>query len=166
MQARLWFLIFPPLLALLSYITILVIVLRHGIRSRLRRFFALFLLSMAVWSFGSLMMRLNPSRIEFWNKVLLAGGTVTMPLALFGFVQAFLDQRRDRWLWLGLMVAMALAIATAAGYMIEYVRLTSDGQLEFGFGQALPIYGTYWIFYVGYSCWSLMQAYRLSLIHI
>ncbi|MCD6554092.1 MAG: GAF domain-containing protein [Anaerolineae bacterium] len=162
MQAHLWFItfIFPPLLALLSYILLLGIVLRHGARSRLHRFFALFLLTMAVWSFGSLMMRLNPSRIELWNKVLLAGGTVTMPLVLFGFVQAFLGQRRDRWLWLGLVMAVGLAIATAAGYMIEYVRMTSDGQLEFGFGQALPIYGTYWIFYVSYACWSLIQAYR------
>jgi signal transduction histidine kinase len=155
-----WFFILPPLLALLSYAFLLVTVIRQGVRSRLRGFFVLFLLSMAIWSLGSLMMRLNPSRIEFWNKVLLAGGAVTMPLALFGFVQAFLGQRRDRWLWGGLVVAVALGVATAIGWMIDYVRMTSDGQIEFSFGPALPLYATYWIFYVGYACWNLVQAYR------
>ena len=160
MQEYPWLFSLPPLLALLSYILLLGVTFRQGVRSRLRGFFTLFLLSMIIWSFGSLMMRFEPQRIEFWNNVLLAGGTVTMPLTLFGFVQAFLNQRRDHWLWLGLAAVLVLAVVIAMGFMIEDVRMMSDGRVKFDFGPALPVYGTYWIFYVGFAFWSLIQAYR------
>jgi len=89
MEVRFWLLTLTPLLSLLSYAILLVIVFRRVDRSPLYRFFTLYLLVMAAWSFGSAMMRLDSSRILFWNKV-LNGSAMIMPLAHFGFVQAFL----------------------------------------------------------------------------
>jgi len=158
-----WVLVFPPGLALLAYFSLAGLVFYRAARSRLRATFLLFLLSMGIWSFGSMMMRLDPSRIKYWNMLLMIGGPVAMPLALFTFVQDFLDHRRTRLLWVGLILALALAVATAAGYMLEDVGLTSAGQIVFGYGSLVPIHAPYWIFLLGYSFASLIQAYRRAM---
>jgi hypothetical protein len=53
MEARFWILTLTPMLALLCYAVLLVLVFPRARRYRLYRFFALYLLSMAVWSLGS-----------------------------------------------------------------------------------------------------------------
>jgi hypothetical protein len=116
------------LLALLSYAILLVSVLRRAVRSRLYRFFALYLLVMVVWSFGSAMMRLDPDLILLWNKV-MSSGAIVMPLAFFGFVQMFLDEKRDRWLWVGIVSLFGLEAANALGLMITDARLLGGGWL-------------------------------------
>jgi signal transduction histidine kinase len=162
MATQHWYLVVPSLFAVLGHIALLTVVSCHGIRSRLRRYASLYLLALAIWSFGSLMMRLDPTRILFWNKILVAGGVIVMPWALLCFTRAYLGLPQDRWLWLALVVPGFLAIATATGHMVDYVRLTDSGRIEFGFDRALPIYATYWIFSLGYTCWALVRAYRHS----
>jgi hypothetical protein len=128
MEVRFWLLTLTPLLALLSYAILLVSVLRRAVRSRLYRFFALYLLVMVVWSFGSAMMRLDPDLILLWNKV-MSSGAIVMPLAFFGFVQMFLDEKRDRWLWVGIVSLFGLEAANALGLMITDARLLGGGWL-------------------------------------
>jgi len=161
MAAQYWYLTLPPLLAMVGYIVLLGIVVHAGVRSRLRRFSAFFLFTMAIWSFGSSMLRLDPPDIVFWYKILIVG-SVIMPWALLCFTRAYLGLPQDRWLWLALAVPVALSIATATGYMVEYVRLTDSGRIEFGLGEALPIYAIYWISSLGYACWILVRAYRYT----
>lgn len=128
MEVRFWLLTLTPLLVLLSYAILLVSVLRRAVRSRLYRFFALYLLVMVVWSFGSAMMRLDPDLILLWNKV-MSSGAIVMPLAFFGFVQMFLDEKRDRWLWVGIVSLFGLEAANALGLMITDARLLGGGWL-------------------------------------
>ena len=85
-----------PLLALLGYGILLALVARQGLRKRVLRFFAFYLLAMLVWSFGAFMMYMAPSSIVLWNRVML-GGVIAMPLALCGFTRAFLDRRQHEW---------------------------------------------------------------------
>jgi signal transduction histidine kinase len=159
MEVRFWFLTLTPLLALLSYAILLAIVIQRGRRSPLYHFFAFYLLAMSVWSFGSAMMRLDPSRILLWNKV-LTGGAVAMPLAFFGFVQAFLDERRDRWLWIGFAILLGLETTTALGLMVTHARLLKGGLLDVDTGPAIFANAAYWTFFVGFAAWSLVRAYR------
>jgi len=145
MQTRFWLSISIPSLALLSYAILLIIVLRRDLRSRLYRFFGLYLLAMAAWSFGSLMMRLDSDRILLWNKV-LSGGAIVMPLAFFGFVQTFLGEQRDRWLWVGIVVLFGLEIANASGLMVTGARVLEGGLLSFDMGPATYVLLLLYIF--------------------
>ncbi len=157
-----WWLAFPSFLSVLSYAFLLIVALRSGVRNGVRGFFALFLMTMATWSFGSLMMRLNPERIVFWNGVMLAGGAGLMPVVLSAFVQAFLGKVNRLLLVLGALSSATVLAATATGHMIEYVRLAPSGQIEFSLGPALPFYGTYWLFFVGFSFYGLITSYRVT----
>jgi len=159
MEVRFWLLTLTPLLALLSYVVLLVIVLRRMARSRLYRFFALYLVVMAVWSLGSAMMRLNPDRILLWNRVLIASAMV-MPLAYFGFVQAFLDERQNRWLWVGIVSVLGLEIANALGLMVTDARLLEGGLLSFDTGPATHLAAIYGALFWSSSIWRLARAYH------
>ena len=159
MTVRFWILTLTPLLALLCYAVLLVLVFPRARRYRLYRFFALYLLSMAIWSLGSAMMRLDPSHITFWNKV-LNGGAVIMPFAFYGFVQAFLGEREDRLLWAGLVILIGMEIAVALGLMATDARLLEGGLLEVDTGPGIIIQAIYWTTFVGLAAWRLVRAYR------
>lgn len=159
MEARFWILTLTPLLALLCYAVLLVLVFPRARRYRLYRFFALYLLSMAIWSLGSAMMRLDPAHITFWNKV-LNGGAVIMPFAFYGFVQAFLGEREDRLLWAGVVILIAMEVAVALGLMATGARLLEGGLLEVDTGPGIIIQAVYWTTFVGLAAWRLVRAYR------
>jgi len=159
MEGRFWILTLAPLLALLCYAVLLVLVFPRARRYRLYRFFALYLLSMAIWSLGSAMMRLDPSHITFWNKV-LNGGAAIMPFAFYGFVQAFLGEREDRRLWAGVVILIGMEIAVALGFMATDARLLEGGLLEVDTGPGIIIQAIYWTTFVGLAAWRLVRAYR------
>ncbi len=161
MEARFWILTLTPLLALLCYAVQLVLVFPRARRYRLYRFFGLYLLSMAVWSLGSAMMRLDPSHILFWNKI-LNGGAVIMPFAFYGFVQEFLGERNDRLLGLGLVFLIVMELAVVFGFMATDARLLAGGLLEVDTGPAIIIQAIYWTTFVGLAAWHLVRAYRRS----
>jgi PAS domain S-box-containing protein len=161
MEARFWILTLTPLLALLCYAILLVLVFARARRYRLYRFFALYLLSMAVWSLGSALMRLDPSHILFWNKI-LNGGAVVMPLAFYGFVQEFLGERNNRLLWVGLALLIVMELAVAFGFMATGARLLEGGLLEVDTGPGIIIQAIYWTVFVGLAAGLLVRAYGRS----
>ena len=91
--------------ALIYYSALLLIVIRQDIRPRLRLFFGLYLGSMIIWSFAAFMIfsGIGPFDTLDWNRVLIVG-SMAMPLAFFGFVQAFLMKERKTWLYIGVIV--------------------------------------------------------------
>ncbi|MFN2186390.1 MAG: PAS domain S-box protein [Anaerolineae bacterium] len=159
MEVRFWLLTLTPLLALLSYAVLLALVFARARRYRLYRFFALYLFSMAIWSLGSAMMRLDPSHILFWNKV-LTGGAVIMPWAFYGFVQAFLGEEKDFLLWAGLAAVGGLEIAVALGLMASSARLLQGGLLQVDTGPGIIFEAAYWTIFVGFAAWRLIRALR------
>src|SRR5512135_2026131 len=90
--------------ALIYYCALLLIVVRRDIRRRLRLFFGLYLCSMIIWSFSAFMIfsGIGPFNTLTWNRVLIVG-SMAMPPAFFGFVQAFLMKERKIWLIFGVI---------------------------------------------------------------
>lgn len=149
-----------PLIALVCYGALLVITARQGPERAINRFFALYLLSMLVWSLGAFMMYVDAPNALFWNKVMLSG-LLGMPVALFGFVRAFLlMEGRAWWLPLGYACFIVLLVINARGYLTDYVYFTVNGRIRYQFGPAVPLFGIYSAFFIGFAALSLIQGYR------
>ena len=149
-----------PLIAFISYAILLLLIGRQGFRTRSSRFFALYLLSMLVWSLGALMMYVDPRRVVAWNKVMLSGAVV-MPAAFYGFVLAFLQKKIRRWwVYLGIGLVLALLILNALGYLTEYVRFDAAGLMHYQFGPAVSLYAILFASYLGLAAFNLVQAYQ------
>ena len=149
-----------PLLALLGYGILLALVARQGLRKRVLRFFAFYLLAMLVWSFGAFMMYMAPSSIVLWNRVML-GGVIAMPLALCGFTRAFLDRRQHEWSAFAASVAfIVLLIINAEGYLANHVCITDGGLIRYDFGAGVAPFAVYFVALVGSSALSLFRGLR------
>jgi two-component system, cell cycle sensor histidine kinase and response regulator CckA len=159
MAPSFWILTLTPILAIFSYAILLVLVLRRAIRSRLQRAFVFYLAVMAVWSFGSAMMRLNPEHIVFWNRVLTGAGMVA-PLAFFVFVRTFLHEETGAWVRAGVAVLLGLQLINALGLMVTDARLLEGGRLSFDVGPAVYLTAAYGFCYYLLSFISLVDAYR------
>ncbi len=151
------------LVALIYYSALMVFILRQDIRDRVRLFFSLYLLSMIIWSLSAFMIfsDLGLMTTVFWNRVLVVG-SMAMPVAFFGFVQAFLMQDRQRWLLVGLITYLVIQVANVSGQVILSAYM-QDGYLynEYG-GFGLILTGSSWAFFLGFSAYDLIQAYRRS----
>ncbi|NOX60653.1 MAG: GAF domain-containing protein [Chloroflexi bacterium] len=153
--------ILVPAIAFILYAVLLYLVWREGFVRRVNRRFALYLFAMMVWSLGALMMYLDQSHINFWNKVMVIGTTL-MPLAVFGFVVQFLGNREEeRWLLLGALVYVVVYIpliisgAVASNIDITEAHLV-EYELEWG---AIPL-GAYYFFFVLWSARDLWRGLR------
>ncbi|MCL7451939.1 MAG: GAF domain-containing protein [Anaerolineae bacterium] len=159
MELRFWVLTLTPLLAIFSYAILLVLVLRRAMRSRLQRAFVLYLSVMAVWSFGSAMMRLDPEHIVFWNKVLTGAG-MAAPLAFFLFVRTFLQEESGPWVWAGGVILFGLELINGLGLMVTDARLLEGGLLSFDVGPAVYLTAAYGFCYYLLSFIALLAAFR------
>jgi two-component sensor histidine kinase/putative methionine-R-sulfoxide reductase with GAF domain len=149
-----------PLLALVCYAALLWITAKQGFKKAVNRFFALYLLSILVWSFGAVMMYVDAQNALLWNKVMLSG-LMGMPVAFFGFVRAFLAAKGQAWwLYLGYASYIVLLLLDAQGYMTEYVYFTEEGLIRYQFGPAAPLLGASFMFLIGFSALNLSQGYR------
>ena len=153
-----------PLVAFVVYGALLFVVIRQHSRSKVNRTFALYLLAMTVWSFGSFMMHADfPVRTPlFWNKF-MGIGILAMPTVFFYFVQAFLNnvEERRRWLYLGLVSYLALLTANVMGYGMREAYVL-DGVLHYEFGPAVPFIALNWYFFAGFSTFDLIRRYKRS----
>jgi PAS domain S-box-containing protein len=159
MEARFWLLTLTPLLALLSYATILYVVVQRGLRPPLHRIFALYILVMATWSLGSAMMRLDPEHIVLWNQV-TNGSVIVMSLAFFAFVQAFLGERWGMFLVIGLVIALGLEVASGLGLIVTNLTLMEGGLLHFDAGPLFYAMAIFGVFFLGSCIWFLGRAHR------
>ncbi|MGD9030789.1 MAG: histidine kinase N-terminal 7TM domain-containing protein, partial [Anaerolineae bacterium] len=162
-QVRLWISIGIPLLTLLSYVMLMVLVVRRVVLTRLRRRFVLYLAVMASWSLGSALMRLDPDQILLWNKV-LSGSAILTPVAFFAFVGAFLDGKRGPWLWAGIGVGLVgLEVANVMGLMVVDVRLLEGGLLSVEVSPVTYLSAIFGVVLLGSSVSSLARARRRTL---
>jgi two-component sensor histidine kinase len=115
---------------------------------------------MIVWSLGSFLIFAEPWGIGalFWNRFMIIGST-GMPLALFSFVQIFLQRSRRGILILGFLSYVIILVANAAGLVVEEAYV-SGGLLHNEYGPALAVTGASWAFYMGFSALDLVRAYR------
>jgi len=139
---------------------LLFITARQGLKKTVNGLFALYLLSMLVWSLGAFMMYVDSPNALLWNKVMLSG-FVGMPVAFFGFIRAFLLLKGQAWgLYLGYILLVVLLIMNARGYLAEHVYITGEGLIRYQFGPAVPLFGIYSAFFIGCAVLSLIRGYR------
>lgn len=149
-----------PIAALILYSFLLVITWRHGIEKRLNQRFIFYLLSMVVWSLGALMMYLDRFRAPFWNKIMVMG-IVLMPIAFFGFVQAFRgDRGYHRFTQIGIVACLIFLVASAKGYVAEGIHVSEQGLIDFSFGPAIPYIAVYFTLYLGLAVLNLALGMR------
>ena len=149
-----------PFVALICYDVLLLIVIRRDIRSRVYRFFALYLLTMIIWSFGAFMIVAEFAIKDslFWNRFMVVGST-GMPMAFFTFVRVFLRRKQRIWSYVGLLSYIVIQIANILGYLIKEAHV-AGGLLYNEYGPAITITSISWAFFVGYSTLDLVQEYR------
>ncbi|HMN59862.1 MAG TPA: histidine kinase N-terminal 7TM domain-containing protein, partial [Anaerolinea sp.] len=148
------------IIALVVYSALLWVVAARNFNTRLSRFFSLYLIAMIVWSFGSLMIfaSTSPEAALFWNRFMLLGSAF-MPVAFFGFVQTFLMRDKPRWLWFGIIVFLVIQVTNLLGLVIVSAHVV-DGQLTNEYGWMITPLSLNWVFFVGFSTFSLVQEYR------
>jgi len=149
-----------PLIALVCYGALLFITARQGLKKTVNGLFALYLLSMLVWSLGAFMMYVDVRNALLWNKVMLSG-FVGMPVAFFGFIRAFLLLKGQAWgLYLGYILFVVLLVMNARGYLAEHVHITGEGLIRYQFGPAVPLLGAYFVFLIAFSTLNLIREHR------
>ncbi|NOX60650.1 MAG: PAS domain S-box protein [Chloroflexi bacterium] len=157
-----FFLSVVPLIALALYSFLLFVTWRRGLEKRVNRSFAVYLISMIVWSLGALMMYMAPGRALFWNKVMLSGVSL-MPLAFFSFVRAFRGLRAYRWVFQAAVGAWAvLFVFSWFGFMVTDIYLTEDGLIHFVLGPLTPFFALYYLPLLIFSMVLLAQGLRES----
>ena len=151
-----------PLVASVVYAVLLFVVVRHGSRNKVNWAFALYLLVMSIWSFGSLMLHANfpVQKPLFWARLIGVSGQ-PMSMAFFYFIGVFLNIKRNRaWLYLCSGMYVVLFVANAMGYVVKEAYILEDGgsHIEFGPGIALLIFSIY--FFLGFSIFDMITHYR------
>ena len=150
-------------IALIYYSALLVFILRQKIRDRVRLYFSLYLFSMIIWSFSAFMIFADLGLLDtlFWNRFLVVG-SMAMPIAFFGFVQAFLVQERRFWLRFGLLAYLAIEVVNLSGGVIVEAH-TENGYLYNQYAPlGMALTGAFWAFFHLFSAYELVRAYRRS----
>ena len=146
--------------ALLSYALLLAFMVRNGLSRRTHRFFAAYLASMMLWSFGAVMMYADPADVVIWQKVLVAGTTL-VPLTFYGFVRQFRGQRGpDQVFIVGSVVMVLMLVLNAYGYLFQDVTISQEGLIGLQFGPLMPAFGAYYLFFMVLSAVYLVGDFR------
>jgi len=148
-------------IALLLYCVLLVIVIRQVAKSRLHLSFAIYLITMVVWSLSSFMIFADLGLFStlFWNRFMLIG-SMGMPVAFFGFAQTFLMKDRRTWLYVGFLSYLVTQILNLLGLVITDAYL-QDGLLYNQYsGVGLVFTSLSWVFFVGLLGYDLFREYR------
>lgn len=141
--------------ALLFYAALLLVVVLRSDKNRLQFYFSAYLATMLIWSLGSLMLFLSnsPASALFWNRFMIIGSTA-MPIAFFGFVQVYLMRDRSRWLNLGFVIYALTQIVNFLGWIVTDAWV-ENGAIENTYGPAIVAVSITWVFYIGFSAYSL-----------
>lgn len=150
------------ILALIFYATLFWIVVSQNNEKKISRYFGFYLITMTLWSFGSFMIFVEPqsSNTLFWNRFMIVGSTA-MPVAFFNFVLVFLNRQSPRWTWFGILAYLVLQAANIFGLVITDSKVINN-QLHITFGPAVTLSSVEWVFFIGFSTFSLIQEYRRS----
>ena len=148
------------LIALVYYSALLFIVGRQDIRSRVRLFFSLYLVSMIIWSFSALMifLQVTPVPTVFWNRLLIVG-SMAMPVAFFGFVEAFLMRERRIWLYIGIASYIINQILNVTGLVVVKAEVV-NGLLINEYGPGLVWSSFSWLLFIFIPTFELIREYR------
>ena len=108
-----------PLISLICYSVILIIILGSR-KNKIVMNYSLYIISMIIWSFGSLIMRTNfPPGALFWNRILCIG-LISMPVTFYHFTLALTQSTKQMGkLYFGYISAGILLICNFAGLIMK-----------------------------------------------
>jgi hypothetical protein len=148
------------IIALLYYGGLVWAVLSSNLRSWIIQSFSLYLVTMTLWSFGALMFFsiFEGASPLFWYRFMVMGA-MAMPIAFFGFTEAFIMRERRNWQVAGYLLFGLMMIANALGLSITATQVI-DGQLANEYGPAFIPSGIVCVFFIGFSIFDLVREYR------
>ena len=153
--------------SLVSYVALMFLVLRHGLRQRVNRIFLLYLVAMIYWQFNALMVSLssNAGQAAFWYQMMLTGGVFSV--LYFHFTLAYLHSRTRTqsvllMLGYGMGLLLGILIMTMPEYAIASVHREETGLYVPEFAPLMYAYGLFVYFYLGLGLVNLVTQYRRS----
>jgi|GEM_PF-887770 len=150
-------------IALICYIALGIISIRHNIRKRTNQAFVLYLAAMAFWQFTALMVGFSKDAASafLWYKLMTAGLGGQFIFHLF-FVITFLGLKRRRPLfYAGWLIFAALLASSATNLIIGSVYKSEvTGLYVPHFGPLVPVVGLSSYTFLGYSVYCLIRQYK------
>ena len=120
MQAQ-SYLILIPLISFICY-TVLFMILLGSRKSKIARYYTLYIVSMIIWSLGSFIMRTDfPPSALFWNRILCTG-LISMPVVFYHFTLVLTETNNQKEkLYFGYISAFALLVCNYSGLIMKDV---------------------------------------------
>lgn len=136
-----------PFTALICYCILLVLLL-HAEKNKITRLYSLYVTAMAIWSFGSLVMRTNLSPGPlFWNKILCLG-LISIPVIFYNFTLVFTETyNKENYLMFGYCSAAVFIILSFFGLMIKEAYAV-DNVFYYKIGPIAPVVAIWSIVYL------------------
>jgi len=151
------------LVALAGYLALIFISLRQNGRRQMNRAFIVFLIAMAFWQLAAVMVTfsVNPDSALLWYRLMTAGmGGQFIFYCLFVLVFVETKSRRVATI-AGYVLFLGLLISYRTDLIIEDVVLSPEtGIYVPTFGKLVPLLGLITLFFLGYSVFNLIRAYR------
>ena len=133
----------------------------------LNKIFALFMFSIAVWSFGLANLAVAPNEFKglFWDRFLYFG-SLFIPSLFFHFTLTFLGLQKERKKLLIAAYIFSFLFLVLNFTPLFRVGMISAPALHFNYlpktGLVYPIFPLMFLFYVGYSLYLLFKKYQAT----
>jgi len=133
----------------------------------LNKIFALFMFSIAVWSFGLANLAVSPNELKglFWDRFLYFG-SLFIPSLFFHFILTFLGLQKERKKLLIVAYIFSFLFLLLNFTPLFRVAMISAPALHFNYlpkpGLVYPIFPLTFLFYVGYSLYLLSKRYQVT----
>ncbi len=153
------------LVALAGYLALIFISLRQNGRKQVNQAFLIFLVAMAFWQLAAVMVTfsINPDMALQWYRLMTAGmGGQFIFYCLFVLVFVEMKSRKVPTI-AGYVLFFGLLFSYRTDLIIRDVVLSAEtGIYVPTFGKLVPLLGLVTLFFLGYSVYNLIRAYRQS----
>jgi len=149
-------------ITLVIYIILIFAVLRYA-RTKLKKFFMLFLVSSAAWSLVSLMANLQIpfEQAVFWGKM-VAPLLLSSLLCHALFVTAFVGKASGKLAVFGIAYLVFIATLVITGHMPDAFIQMDNGIVFREYGKSIYLLGAGSLAFMGIASWLLVKSYLAS----
>lgn len=147
------------IIALASYITLALLTIKNNTEIRVRQFFFIYLASMILWQFTSLMVTSSksPNSAVFWYNLQFSGGGL-QSILFFPLARAFLRIKRQRvWTYSSYLAALFLIVISILGFAVKEVHLGKAGYYIPKFTSTVYLMSLIIYFFWGFGVFNLIR---------
>ncbi len=147
------------ILAAVLYGVIFTLVVVSRPFNRLKRFFGLYLLAMAIWSVSGFLTISGSGNVLTWFKV-MTSSPVIMAVAIFFFNQTLFGLRR-KWAPFTIVYGILVILITlSTSIMVQSASLDQTGQLQYELGNYFPLVAAPGYSLILVCLYDLIQGYK------